>query len=65
MVYISKQFPDYKVAFTFRVDSVAYEKSKIIAKKEFRSLNNLLEYFILKSVEEYEKENGEININDI
>jgi hypothetical protein len=50
-----------KAAFTFRVDSIAYEKAKVIAKRELRSTNGQLEYFILKGVEQYEKEHGIIN----
>ena len=51
-----------KTAFTFRIDTTAYEKSKLIAKRELRSANSQLEYFIIKGVEQYEKEHGEIPV---
>ena len=55
---------DDKVAFTFRVDSTAYEKSKVIAKNELRSVNSQIEYFVLLGVKQYEKENGVIILSD-
>ena len=64
VIQMAKQFNDDKIAFTFRVDTTAYEKSKKIAKKELRSVNSQLEYFILKAVEQYETDNGEINLDD-
>ena len=59
-----KKQTDDKVAFTFRVDSTAYEKSKIIAKNELRSVNSQIEYFVLLGVKQYEKENGVISLSD-
>ena len=53
-----------KIAFTFRIDSTIYEKAKTIAKKELRSANSQLEYFILKGVEQYERENGIVEISE-
>ena len=55
---------DDKVAFTFRVDPTAYEKSKVIAKNELRSINSQIEYFVLLGVKQYEKEHGVIALSD-
>ena len=49
-----------KTSTNFRIDEIAYKKTKIIAKNEKRSINSQLEYFIVKGVKEYEKTNGEI-----
>ena len=53
-----------KVAFQFRLDEDAHQKAKQIATQEFRSLNAQLEYFIVKGIEQYERENGEIPPED-
>lgn len=47
-----------KISTQMRYDEILYEKAKIIAEKEFRSINAQIEYFIKKGVEAYEKENG-------
>jgi hypothetical protein len=39
-----------------RMDQSLYERVKVIASKELRSLNAQIEYFILKGVEQYESE---------
>lgn len=49
-----------KVQTQMRYDEVLYSKTKIIAEKEFRSLNAQIEYFMKLGVESYEKEHGEI-----
>lgn len=49
-----------KISTQMRYDETLYEKSKIIAEKEFRSINAQIEYFIKKGIEAYEKENGVI-----
>ena len=38
------------------------EKFKIIAKKNSRSMSQMIEYLVKREIEEYEKENGEIKI---
>ena len=50
-----------KIAMQVRLDECFHAKAKIIAEKELRSLNSQLEYFVMKGVEQYEKENGEIH----
>lgn len=49
-----------KTQYTIRLEDKYLEKAKIIADKEIRSLNNLIEYSIAKMIEEYESQNGEI-----
>jgi hypothetical protein len=44
-----------------RIDGTTYEKTKVIAKRELRSVNNQIEYFMMKGVDSYEKENGVID----
>lgn len=52
---------DSKLTTSFRIDETLYQKAKIIAKKERRSINSQLEYFVLQCVEQYEKLHGEID----
>ncbi|MCL2077249.1 MAG: toxin-antitoxin system HicB family antitoxin [Oscillospiraceae bacterium] len=47
-----------------RIDEILHAKLKIIAAKERRSANNMMEYFIAKSIEKYETENGEIILTE-
>ena len=49
-----------KVAFQFRLDENAHQKVKMIARKEYRSINAQIEYFVYCGIAEYEKENGEV-----
>lgn len=49
-----------KSAFQLRLDEDVHQKVKQIAKREFRSLNAQLEYFIVKGIEQYERDNGEL-----
>lgn len=53
-----------KVSTQMRYDENLYEKAKIIAEREFRSINAQIEYFIKKGIENYEKENGEIILSE-
>lgn len=41
-----------------------YEKTKIIAQEEMRTINAQLEYFMKKGVEAYEREHGSIILPD-
>lgn len=47
------------------IDNNTYEKFKIIAEKERRSISNLIEILILKEIENYESNNGNINTVNI
>jgi len=51
-----------KAQYTIRIDEHLLEKTKIIAGKQVRSVNNQFEFFITKGIEFYEKENGEIKL---
>ena len=53
-----------KISTNFRIDEIVYKKTRVIAKKENRSINSQLEYFVIKEVREYEKMNGEIIIEE-
>ncbi len=53
-----------KVATQMRYDSVLYEKTKIIAAEELRTINAQIEYFMKKGVEAYEAEHGTIVLPD-
>ena len=46
----------------FRVDKVIYAKLKVIAEKEFRTINTQIEYCCKQYVEDYERKYGEIDI---
>jgi len=45
-----------KIAYTIRIDEEIYEKAKIVAESELRSVNNLIEYLLLKKIKEFEAE---------
>ncbi len=51
------------VSSNIRVNEIAWEKLKEIAKINKRSLNKEIEFLIDKAIKEHEKENGEIIIN--
>ena len=57
--------PTNKAPFTFHLDDEHLEKMKYIAKRETRSLSNLLEHICKLHIEQYEKNNGEIDISNI
>jgi len=53
-----------KIATNFRIDETAYQKTKMIAKAERRSINSQLEYFVMMGIREYEKKNGIIKLEE-
>lgn len=55
---------DGTVVSQVRLEITSYQKMKIIAKSEGRSINAQLDYFMRKGVEAYERENGEIILSD-
>lgn len=55
---------DTKISIQLRIDEITHKKAKYIADKKLRSLNSQLEYFILKEIEEYEKNYGSIELTD-
>lgn len=52
--------PTKKTPFTFNIEDDYLEKMRYIAKRETRSLSNLLEHLCKMYIEKYEKEYGEI-----
>jgi len=53
-----------KAPFTFHLEDEYLEKMKFIAKRETRSLSNLLEHLCKLQIEDYEERHGEINLPD-
>ena len=53
-----------KTVLQIRLDDITHAKTKIIAEMELRSLNAQMEYFIMKGVQQFEKENGQIMHRD-
>lgn len=51
-----------RVATQIRIDETLHAKTKVIAQEENRNFNSQIEYFIKKGVEQYEKEKGEIKL---
>lgn len=54
----------YKRQFTLRVQEETYERIKLIAANERRSIAMQIEYAIESFIESYEKEKGKIEIED-
>lgn len=52
--------PTNKAPFTFHIEDEYLEKIRYIAKRETRSVSNLLEHLCKLYIETYERENGEI-----
>ena len=52
-----------KIPFTFHLDEEYLNKIRHIAKRETRSLSNLLEHMCKLHIEQYEKTFGEIEID--
>lgn len=53
-----------KIQFSLRINPEIYAKLKIIAKKDTRSVSNLIDYLIMQKIAAYECENGEIELTD-
>lgn len=47
-----------KSATQIRIDEKLFEKIKLIAELELRTMNAQIEYFLLNGVTQYENENG-------
>lgn len=55
--------PTNKTPFTFNIDNEYLGKMRFIAKRETRSLSNLLEHLCKLYIEKYEQEHGKIEEN--
>ena len=53
--------PTNKAPFTFNLEYEYLEKMRFIAKRETRSLSNLLEHLCKLHIEQYEEKHGEID----
>ena len=53
-----------KIQTGLRLHETEYEKLKILAERERRSLNNLVEYAVQKYLDDYERTNGPIDLSD-
>ena len=47
-----------RTQFSLRLEPIVYAKLKKIAKKDNRSVSNLIDYIIKQSIDEYESKNG-------
>ncbi len=56
--------PTNKTPFTFNIEDEYLEKMRYIAKRETRSLSNLLEHLCKLYIEKYEQENGKIELEN-
>ena len=56
--------PSLKRVFTLRLKDEYFDKLAFVAKKDHRSLTNLIELAVIRYLEEYENKNGSINIAD-
>lgn len=53
-----------KRPFTLRLQETSFEKIKYIADKNKRSIAMQIEYLIERHIDEFEKENGKIKIDE-
>ena len=57
--------PTNKAPFTFHSEHEYLEKMKFIAKRDTRSLSNLLEHLCKLHIEQYEAKHGEIDLSNV
>ena len=57
--------PTNKAPFAFNLEHEYLEKMRFIAKRETRSLSNLLEHLCKLHIEEYEEKHGEIDLSKV
>ena len=53
-----------KISLNIRLNDDFHAKIKHISEVEYRSLNNQIEFILQKYIKEYEKESGEIEIEN-
>lgn len=54
-----------KIAYTMRIDEEIYEKAKIVAEHELRSVNNLIEYLLLQKIRDFETTQNVLNQDEL
>ena len=52
-----------KIVFSFRINEQLYEKVRRVAEKNRRSINSQMELYVAGCLEDYERDNGEINVD--
>jgi len=52
-----------KKVFTLRLQDEVFEKIEYLAQQDHRSVTNLIEYVLLKYIDQYQDKNGDIEIN--
>ena len=55
--------PSLKRVFTLRLQDEYFDKLEYAAKKEHRSLTNLIELAVIKYLEDFENKNGKIEMD--
>lgn len=53
-----------KIQFSLRIDPEVYAKLKKIAKKDTRSVSNLIDNLIMRKIDDYESKYGEIILSE-
>lgn len=53
-----------KRVFTLRLSDEVFDKIGTLATREHRSMTNYIEYVLLKHIEDVEREQGQIQVND-
>ena len=56
--------PTNKTPFTFHIENEYLEKMRYLAKRETRSLSNLLEHLCKLYIEKYEQDHGKIEMKN-
>ena len=56
--------PTNKTPFTFHIENEYLEKMRYLAKRETRSLSNLLEHLCKLYIEKYEQDHGKIEMEN-
>lgn len=51
--------------FLVRLKTNTYEKLKVVAQKNSRSVSNQIEFLVERYIEGYEKQNGQLNLFNV
>ena len=54
-----------KIQTGLRLNEKVYKKVKVLCTRERRSLNNLIEYVVQRYIEDYERANGSIPVDEV
>lgn len=54
-----------KIQTGLRLNEKIYKKIKVLCTREQRSLNNLIEYVVQRYIEDYERANGPIPVDEV